>query len=119
MIRYNATDKTEYKGSVFINPGKSREKRGKRREMNADGEIGGPGGSGVWFMTKLAKHYQSVVGKNYVRYYDFAPISLFSANETFKRILSVLILVAVHFVPCLHENLNTNRQTQSVSQPPA
>ncbi|KAH8663412.1 TAP-like protein-domain-containing protein [Tricladium varicosporioides] len=46
VIRYNATDKTDYKGSVFINPG-------------------GPGGSGVWFMTKLAKHYQTVVGKNY------------------------------------------------------
>jgi hypothetical protein len=47
IIRYNATDKTNYKGSIFINPG-------------------GPGGSGIWFIKHLAPYYQSVVGKNQV-----------------------------------------------------
>jgi hypothetical protein len=47
IIRYNATDKTNYKGSIFINPGR-------------------PGGSGIWFIKHLAPYYQSVVGKNQV-----------------------------------------------------
>ncbi|KAE9378684.1 alpha/beta-hydrolase [Stipitochalara longipes BDJ] len=46
MIRYNATDRTNYKGPIFINPG-------------------GPGGSGIWFVKHLAPYYQSVVGKNH------------------------------------------------------
>jgi hypothetical protein len=47
IIRYNATDKTNYKGPIFINPG-------------------GPGGSGIWFIKHLAPYYQSVVGSNHV-----------------------------------------------------
>ncbi|KAG0652086.1 hydrolase [Hyphodiscus hymeniophilus] len=46
VIRYNATDKKNYKGPVFINPG-------------------GPGGSGVWFMKRLAPYYQAVIGRNH------------------------------------------------------
>ncbi|KAG9239741.1 TAP-like protein-domain-containing protein, partial [Amylocarpus encephaloides] len=46
VIRFNATDRANYKGSIFINPG-------------------GPGGSGVWFVKHFATYYQSVVGKNY------------------------------------------------------
>ncbi|KAH7361055.1 prolyl aminopeptidase-like protein [Rhexocercosporidium sp. MPI-PUGE-AT-0058] len=46
IIRYNATDQTNYNGPVFINPG-------------------GPGGSGVWFVKRLAPYYQLVVGKNH------------------------------------------------------
>jgi hypothetical protein len=47
IIRYNATDRSNYKGPIFINPG-------------------GPGGSGIWFVKHLAPYYQSVVGKNHV-----------------------------------------------------
>ncbi|CZR68039.1 uncharacterized protein PAC_17938 [Phialocephala subalpina] len=46
IIRYNATDRSDYKGPVFINPG-------------------GPGGSGIWFVKHLAPYYQSVVGRNH------------------------------------------------------
>lgn len=46
VIRYNATDRKNYQGPVFINPG-------------------GPGGSGVWFLKKLAPYYQIVVGRNH------------------------------------------------------
>ncbi|KUJ13110.1 alpha/beta-hydrolase [Mollisia scopiformis] len=46
MIRYNATDRSDYKGPVFINPG-------------------GPGGSGIWYVKHLAPYYQSVVGRNH------------------------------------------------------
>ncbi|KAE8441236.1 hypothetical protein EG329_005600 [Mollisiaceae sp. DMI_Dod_QoI] len=46
IIRYSATDRTDYKGPVFINPG-------------------GPGGSGVWYVKHLAPYYQSVVGRNH------------------------------------------------------
>ncbi|KAH8587687.1 TAP-like protein-domain-containing protein [Bisporella sp. PMI_857] len=46
IIRYNATDRENYRGPVFINPG-------------------GPGGSGVWFVKRLAPYYQMVVGKNH------------------------------------------------------
>ncbi|KAH7346432.1 hypothetical protein BKA65DRAFT_551338 [Rhexocercosporidium sp. MPI-PUGE-AT-0058] len=46
MIRLNATDRKDYKGSLFINPG-------------------GPGGSGVWYVKTLGQMYQTIVGKNY------------------------------------------------------
>ncbi|KAH9213173.1 prolyl aminopeptidase-like protein [Leptodontidium sp. 2 PMI_412] len=46
IIRYNATDRTNYNGPVFINPG-------------------GPGGSGAWFVKRLAPYYQFVVGNNH------------------------------------------------------
>ncbi|KAL2075023.1 hypothetical protein VTL71DRAFT_8803 [Oculimacula yallundae] len=46
IIRYNATDRDNYKGPVFINPG-------------------GPGGSGVWFVKHLAPYYQLIVGRNH------------------------------------------------------
>jgi pimeloyl-ACP methyl ester carboxylesterase len=47
IIRYNATERTNYKGPIFVNPG-------------------GPGGSGIWFVKHLAPYYQSVVGRNHV-----------------------------------------------------
>ncbi|KAL2069857.1 hypothetical protein VTL71DRAFT_14536 [Oculimacula yallundae] len=46
MIRLNATDRKDYKGSLFINPG-------------------GPGGSGVWYVKSLGEQYQTIAGKNY------------------------------------------------------
>ncbi|KAK0120000.1 hypothetical protein ONS95_011418 [Cadophora gregata] len=46
MIKLNATDRKDYKGSLFINPG-------------------GPGGSGVWYVKKLGEEYQTIAGKNH------------------------------------------------------
>ncbi|PVH87626.1 alpha/beta-hydrolase [Cadophora sp. DSE1049] len=46
MIKLNATDRKEYKGSLFINPG-------------------GPGGSGVWYVKKLGEKYQTIAGRNH------------------------------------------------------
>ncbi|CAG8950556.1 hypothetical protein HYFRA_00002764 [Hymenoscyphus fraxineus] len=46
VIRFNATNKKNYKGSLFINPG-------------------GPGGSGIWFVKNLARYYQAIAGKNF------------------------------------------------------
>ncbi|KAH7417696.1 TAP-like protein-domain-containing protein [Cadophora sp. MPI-SDFR-AT-0126] len=46
IIRYNATDRENYNGPVFINPG-------------------GPGGSGAWFVKRLGPYYQHVVGTNH------------------------------------------------------
>ncbi|CZS96242.1 uncharacterized protein RCO7_04983 [Rhynchosporium graminicola] len=46
MIRLNATDRSDYKGSLFINPG-------------------GPGGSGVWYVKNLGELYQTIAGRNY------------------------------------------------------
>jgi hypothetical protein len=47
IIRYNATDRTNYQRPIIINPG-------------------GPGGSGIWFIKHLAPYYQYIVGKNYL-----------------------------------------------------
>jgi hypothetical protein len=35
-------------------------------EVSADQNTGGPGGSGVWFIKRLAPYYQAVVGRNHV-----------------------------------------------------
>lgn len=46
IIKYPAKSTSDYRGPVFINPG-------------------GPGGSGIWFVTHLARHYQTIVGDNH------------------------------------------------------
>ncbi|KAK0100486.1 hypothetical protein ONS95_008435 [Cadophora gregata] len=46
IVRLNATERANYKGPVFINPG-------------------GPGGSGAWFVKRLGPYYQYVVGRNH------------------------------------------------------
>ena len=66
VIRYNATDRANYKGPIFINPG-------------------GPGGSGIWFVKHLAPYYQSVVGKNHVSHSTFSLQTMYLAATLTSR----------------------------------
>lgn len=68
IIRFNTTDRANYNGPVFINPG-------------------GPGGSGVWFVKRLGPYYQYVVGTNHVSSLSL-PIQQYINNH---RISSALI----------------------------